>query len=104
MYLIFATVIVLIIVLFGSSIYKLIVSNVTNSAPSIKIGNLWFVTLLVVNITIIIFIFTFYYSKANAVGKVGPAGDKGKSGSDGEPCMITIPNSMYYAPYTKISP
>lgn len=99
MYLVFATVIVLIIYMFGSNIVKLIISNVENSSSTTKMGNIWFAVLLIVNISIIIFIFTFYYSKINDAGILGASGYKGKAGIDGEPCMITIPNSIFYAPY-----
>ena len=105
MYLIFGTIIVLIIIMFGSSIVSMIkstASNAKNMNPSNKIGNIWFASLLIVNIFVIIFIYTFYYYKSNAVGTLGPTGNKGYAGIGGEPCYITIPNSKYYAPYTKI--
>jgi hypothetical protein len=103
MYLVFAAIIGIIIVLFGSSIITLIKANVSNSTPSVKLGNLWFSILLIINITIIIFIYVFYYYKTSDAGKLGPTGKKGLNGEEGEPCMITMPNSIYYAPYTKIS-
>jgi heme/copper-type cytochrome/quinol oxidase subunit 2 len=102
MYIVFGSIIFIIIVLFGSSIFSMVKTYTSNPNPSFKIGNLWFITLLIINITVIVFIYTFYYYKSIEVGKLGSDGDRGFKGKEGEPCFITIPNSMYYQNYNKI--
>ena len=99
MYLIFGTVIVLLIFFFGNTVFSIIKTFATNTNPSVSIGNIWFVGLLIINITIIIFIYTFYYYKSTSIGKDGPTGDKGFTGYIGEPCTIPINNCDFYAPY-----
>ena len=102
MYIVFGTFIILIIYLFGSTIVKIFKSYATQSNIGSQIGNLWFSGLLIINITLIIFIYAFYYYKSNAIGKDGPSGDKGFTGKDGEGCLITIPNNNNYVNYSKI--
>ena len=97
MYIIFASIIIMIIILFGSSILSMIISNVSNSTPNVKMGNIWFGILLIINISVVIFIYVFYYYKTSNIGKIGPTGDKGFEGIKGETCMIS--NCDYYAPY-----
>lgn len=104
MYIIFATVILVIIVMFGSTMVKLITSNVSNSPPTVKLGNLWFAVLLIINISVIIFIYVFYYYKSGTVGKLGPTGNRGFDGKDGQPCIITLPDSIFYQPYNGLKP
>lgn len=89
MYIIFGTVIVLLIFLFGSTLLSMIKNYVTNSSPTVKIGNVWFVGLLLINVIIIIFICGFYYYKSNEIGQHGLTGDKGFAGYEGETCIIT---------------
>ena len=100
MYIIFGSIVIMIIILFGSSILSMIKSNISNSTPNVKMGNIWFATLLIINITIVIFIYVFYYYKSLNMGKNGPTGDKGFPGKNGEMCII--PNCDYYAPYNKM--
>ena len=100
MYVIFGTIIVLIIVMFGSSIVTMVKANTSSSSPNNKLGNIWFISLLLINLCVIIFIYTFYYYKITDSGKLGPTGNKGYKGDDCENCMI--PDCNYYAPYTKI--
>jgi len=100
MYIIFGSIVIMIIILFGTSIISMIKSNVTNSTPNVKMGNIWFVTLLIINICVVIFIYVFYYYKTLNIGKIGPTGDKGFPGKKGETCMF--PNCDYYATYNKM--
>jgi len=102
MFLIFSTIILLIIIMFGNTILSMISTYTTSSNPNLFIGNFWFVGLIIINIIIIIFIYSFYYYKSTSKGVNGSMGDKGFTGYEGEPCMITIPNSNYYVKYSKI--
>jgi hypothetical protein len=102
MYLIFATVLILIIFFFGSTIMSMIKTYTTNPNPKFLLGNLWFIGLLIINITIIIFIYAFYKYKSSIEGKIGPSGDKGFKGYDGDACKITIPNCNSFEKYSKI--
>lgn len=102
MYIIFGTVIILIIFLFGNSLITMIKTSMTNSKPNMLIGNIWFISLLILNIIIIIFIYVFYYYKSTLSGKEGNPGDRGFPGKPGEPCNITISNCNNYAEYNKI--
>jgi len=52
------------------------------------IGNLWFICLLIINLSLILFIYIFYYNKINTPGDNGNYGDKGYEGEIGEPCYI----------------
>lgn len=92
MYIIFATVVVLSIVLFGSSVLSMVKTYTTSSTPSFKIGNMWFISLFIVNFSLILFIYAFYYYKSATVGKLGPTGDKGFPGYSGNNCIISSPN------------
>ena len=102
MYVIFGTIIVLVIVFFGSSIFSMIKTYATNPNPTVKIGNMWFISLLLINITLVIFIYSFYYYKSTSVGSLGKTGDKGFTGKSGKECIITLPNANYYANYNKL--
>ena len=88
--------------IFGNTILSMINNYTTSSNPKFLIGNFWFIGLIIINVIIIIFIYAFYYYKSNTKGVDGDIGDKGFTGYDGEPCMITIPNSNYYVKYSKI--
>ena len=98
MYIISITVIGLIIVLFGSTIFKIITSN-SNTQSSNKIGNIWFVCLLILNIFIIIFLYMYTNLKLNQVGNKGKSGEPGISGQDGDPCSFPDTKTVYYANY-----
>jgi len=93
MYIIFATVIVLSIVLFGSSVLSIIKTYVSSSTSSFKIGNMWFSSLFIINFSLILFIYAFYYYKSTSVGNLGPTGDKGFPGYSGDTCIISSQNS-----------
>lgn len=102
MYIIFACIIILILFLFGNTILYMVKTFTSHANPKFQIGNLWFIGLLIINITLIIFIYSFYYYKSNTIGKDGPSGDKGFTGKDGEGCIITLPNNNNYVNYSKI--
>jgi heme/copper-type cytochrome/quinol oxidase subunit 2 len=99
MYIIFGSVIVMVIILFGGSIFSMVKTYTTNPNPSFKIGNMWFITLLAINIILIIFIYKFYELKTQEVGKDGAIGDKGNTGKSGKDCIITVANTNNYAGY-----
>ena len=90
MFIILVSVIAIIFILFWQTIFSVVSSygsNATKSSQSF-IGNIWFISLLVINITIVIFILVFYYYKSNEKGKNGLDGNKGFKGQSGEPCYM----------------
>ncbi len=52
------------------------------------IGNIWFIALLVINLTIILFIYLFYKNKISDIGRLGIDGPQGLPGEEGDMCMI----------------
>ena len=83
-------IIVLIFVCFWHNLYLILntyISNAMKSSNSI-IGNIWFISLLIINISIVIFIYMFYYYKSMEKGDSGNEGNKGFDGQPGEPCSI----------------
>ena len=84
MYIVFGTFIILIIYLFGSTIVKIFKSYATQSNIGSQIGNLWFVALLIINIIIVCFIYSYYYYKISLAGNTGPAGSVGLNGLNGD--------------------
>ena len=90
MFLIFAALIAIIFLLFWQTIYTILssyASNVNNSSKTM-VGNLWFISLLIINLSIMIFIYLFYYYKSTTKGKLGLDGQKGFEGENGDPCFI----------------
>ena len=65
----------------------------TTSNPSFRTGNIWFIALLIINITIITFLYMFFNYKLQTVGKQGSTGNKGNTGLQGDECIITFPNT-----------
>lgn len=51
-------------------------------------GMIWFITLVIINIVLLIFIYIFTYLKTNEHGPVGVGGLKGFPGQDGDVCKI----------------
>jgi len=99
MYVLIGTVLGLIIFLFGSTIVKLFTSYSTNDYQK---GNIWFMSLLIINIILIIFLYMYNYYISNQVGKKGNDGPPGNIGSDGGGCCITDPKQTYYRKYTNL--
>jgi len=98
MYIVLITVIGLIIVLFGSTVFKVITSNSTIQNNN-RIGNIWFICLLLLNIFVIIFLYVYTNLKINQVGNKGKSGNPGIPGEDGEPCAFPDKKDIYYVNY-----
>jgi hypothetical protein len=92
MFLILGTIIIMIIIFFWHNI-AIMISSVNNTGQSSKInqGYIWFIGLLILNITILIFIIGFYYYKSGQTGKPGIDGDRGFPGQSGETAFADIP-------------
>ena len=98
MYIVIITVIVLIIFLFGSTMFKLFTSYSSNDYQK---GNIWFISLLVINIIVIIFLCMYNYHISNKVGLQGNFGPTGQAGSAGVPCYVGESKNKFYKQYTK---
>lgn len=85
--------VVVIVAYFGSTILSVVLSSAVSSNNKISIGNKWFVGLLIINITIIIFICTFYYYIIKVEGDKGATGHIGFDGQPGYECLIPISNT-----------
>uniref|UniRef100_A0A6C0F0Q1 Uncharacterized protein n=1 Tax=viral metagenome TaxID=1070528 RepID=A0A6C0F0Q1_9ZZZZ len=88
MFIIFFTLAAIIIIYFFDSIIFLFNKYKTGSNSS-SIGNIWFVSLLVINILIISFIYGFYNHVSNNTGIQGLPGTAGFPGKEGDGCVIT---------------
>ncbi len=91
MYVIIASLFIIIFLFFWQTIFKLIgsySSNTKKPANSNSIGNMWFVSLVIINVLTCIFIYIFYYYKTTSPGKIGIDGTQGFPGDSGEPCYI----------------
>jgi len=90
MYIIAASFLIVIFIFFWQTIYTVIGSYSSNSLKSSNsiIGNMWFICLLIINLSLIIFIYVFYDYKMKTPGDTGNYGDKGFDGERGEPCYI----------------
>jgi len=90
MYIIIASFFIVIFIFFWQTIYNVISAYASNSLKSSNsiIGNMWFISLLIINLSLIIFIYVFYYNKINTPGDSGNYGDKGFQGEIGKPCYI----------------
>jgi hypothetical protein len=99
MYILVITILVLIIYLFGNAIFKLFTSYSSNDYLK---GNIWFVSLLIINITIIIFLYLYNNYIINQVGLKGNPGSAGFIGGDGDVCIISDPKCIYYEQYNRI--
>mgnify|MGYP001338896273 CR=1 FL=1 len=58
----------------------------------LNIGNPWFYVLLLINILILWFVYSFYQEKIgpNSAGTIGPNGYRGVPGNPGEECKICL--------------
>jgi hypothetical protein len=97
MYIFYITLLICVFVLFWQSVYTIIKAYTSNSLNSknMYIGNVWFFSLLVVNLTIILFIYLFYKHKISNIGRLGIDGPQGLAGDDGELCMIKSQCNSY---------
>ena len=103
MYIIFGTIIILIIVLFGTGLLKIFKSYASQTNTGSSTGNIWFITLLLINIFIICFIYSYYYYKISLEGNKGPDGPSGLSGTIGNDCIIPEKINLYYQKYNSIN-
>lgn len=87
MFLIATVIIILLIVFFWNTIYTMLKYLATGKSTNAII---WFVSLLILNIIILVFILVFYYYKSNTPGKDGMAGDTGFPGYDGDGGIINM--------------
>jgi hypothetical protein len=94
MLIIYASIIIILFLLFWQVIYKIIISYLSNSLKSNNtlLGNIWFIFLFIINISIIIFIYVFYNNKATTPGSIGQPGDRGFEGQHGDLCYIKSNN------------
>ena len=97
MYIFYITLIVCVFVLFWQTVYTIIKAYTSNSLNSknMYIGNVWFFSLLVINLTIIFFIYLFYKYKISDIGRLGIDGPQGLPGEEGELCMIKSQCNTY---------
>ena len=96
MYIIIVTIFILVFILFGSTLIKLFTSYSSNTSQK---GNVWFISLLIINIFIILFLYGYNYYISNLPGKKGGDGSIGNSGSNGLNCIMTDPKTIYYKNY-----
>ncbi len=99
MYILATTIFILLFFLFGSTIIKLFSSYLSNDYQK---GNIWFISLLIINITIILFLYFYNNYITTQVGLKGNPGDAGNKGNDGDVCIIADPKCIYYEQYNKI--
>ena len=97
MYIFYITLLVCVFVLFWQTIYTIVkaYSDKALNSSNMYIGNIWFICLLIINITIIFFIYLFYKYKILNIGREGIDGPKGLQGEDGELCMIKSQCNTY---------
>jgi len=85
MWLIYLSILFVIGLYFFESI-KMMISNVVST--KMNTGFIWFITLVIINIVLLIFIYLFTYLKTNEPGPVGVGGLKGFPGQEGDGCKI----------------
>ena len=88
MYIVFGTIIVILIAYFWQTIYYIINSFTSSANNAISTGNIWFVGLLILNIVLIAFIYGFYYYKSTSIGPQGQPGNRGFPGKEGSGCTF----------------
>jgi hypothetical protein len=85
MWLIYLSILFVIALYFWDSI-KMMINNVV--ATKMDNGMTWFITLVIINIVLLIFIYIFTNQKINEPGPVGLGGLKGFPGQEGDGCKI----------------
>lgn len=93
-YIIIAALFIIIAALFSSTIFTVISFISVGVNNNFSIGTKWFLGLLIINITLIIFTYTFYYYKLNYEGIKGLTGQKGFDGQSGDGCVMPISNGI----------
>jgi hypothetical protein len=85
MWLVYLSILFVIALYFWDSI-KMIINNVAGT--KMDNGIIWFITLTIINIVLLIFIYLFTYLKINEPGPVGISGLNGFPGQKGNGCKI----------------
>jgi len=98
MYILIITILILILYLFGSTIVKLFTSYSTHDYQK---GNVWFMSLLIINISVIGFLYIYNNYISNLTGQKGNSGKPGYIGNDGVDCIVPDPKTIYYKQYVK---
>ena len=88
MYIILGTILIIIIAYFWETIYKMVTSFAANANNIEYSGNIWFVSLLFINLLLVAFIVSFYYIKSHTKGPQGETGEKGLPGPTAEGCKF----------------
>ena len=91
---IIVAVLLIIVVYFATTIFSVIKYLTYNTDNKFSIGSKWFVGLLIMNITLIIFTCLFYYYKTQNEGEKGATGSTGFNGISGDGCIITLPQGI----------
>lgn len=94
-YIISAALLLIIVIYFGSTIFT-VISSLSSSSSNNKvgIGSMWFVSLLILNLTLITFTCLFYYYTSRSEGIKGSSGKKGFDGQPGDGCTIPLSNGI----------
>lgn len=88
------SVLVLVVVYFATTIFSVIKYLTYNNDNKFSIGSKWFIGLLIMNITLIVFTCLFFYYKTRTDGDKGATGLVGFSGLIGDGCIIAEPNGI----------
>ena len=96
MYIIAAALLLIIAIYFGATIFTVIssLSSSSSSNNKVGIGSMWFVSLLILNLTLITFTCLFYYYTSRSEGIKGSSGKKGFDGQPGDGCTIPLSNGI----------
>jgi len=88
------SVLLLVVIYFATTIFTVISSVTTNVDNKVSIGSKWFIGLLIMNITLIVFTCLFFYYKTRTDGDKGATGLVGFGGQIGDGCIIAEPNGI----------
>jgi hypothetical protein len=89
-YIIAISIFLIIVVYFFSTIFTVISSITSNFNSKSSAGGIWFIALLIINVTLITFTCAFYYYTLDSEGIKGTAGHKGINGQQGDECSISL--------------